>query len=99
MNIRNRLINFRVTDEEFDRLKTASALNHSRCLSDFARSAILETARAYEPAPNLTDSVASQLQAFDRRLAALESHMSRLFDAIADAKSAHDDPRSVCVKS
>jgi len=85
MNARKRLVNFRVTDEEFRRLKTASSLKNARCLSDFARSAIFETALV-ESAPDSTETVVSQLRAFDRRLARLESRMSRIFDAIADAE-------------
>jgi hypothetical protein len=88
MTTRKRLINFRVTDEEFLRLKHASSMTNARCLSDFARSAILETARASEPSQDTNGSVSEQLQAFDRRLARLESRMSRIFDAIAEAKSA-----------
>jgi len=87
MNTRKRLINFRVTDDEFLRLKHASSLRNARCLSDFARSAILETARAYEAPPEANGSVAVQLEAFDRRLSRLESRMSRIFEAIADAQS------------
>ena len=88
MTARKRLINFRVTDEEFLRLKHASSLRNARCLSDFARSAVLETARVSEPPHDSNGSVFEQLQAFDRRLARLESGMSRIFEAIADAKSA-----------
>jgi hypothetical protein len=81
MTVRSRLINFRVTDEEFRRLKTASTLNNARCLSEFARSAILErvqTAAEVPESPVVTD----QLQAFESRLARLESHLSRLSDAL-----------------
>jgi hypothetical protein len=87
MTTRKRLVNFRVTDEEFMRLKHASSLRNARCLSDFARSAILETARAVEPWDESGGSVSDQLQSFDRRLARLESRMSRIFDALADAKA------------
>ena len=87
MTVRSRLINFRVTDEEFRRLKTASTLNNARCLSDFARSAILDRVQVAGAAPEPNHPVAEQLEAFDRRLARLESHMSRLFDALAEAKS------------
>src|ERR1017187_9362681 len=38
---RTRLVNFRVTDEEFERLKTASGRQGARCLSDFARGVML----------------------------------------------------------
>ena len=87
MNTRKRLINFRVTDEEFLRLKQASSLRNARCLSDFARTAILETARASETPRESDGSVVGQLEAFDRRLARLESRMSRIFDAIVDVQS------------
>jgi hypothetical protein len=88
MNTRKRLINFRVTDDELLRLKHASSLRNARCLSEFARSAILETARTYESLPEANGSVAEQLLAFDRRLSRLEHRMSRIFDAIAEAQSA-----------
>ena len=41
LKTRNRIINFRVTEDEFARLRTASMENGARCLSDFARTAIL----------------------------------------------------------
>jgi len=85
MNTRNRLINFRVTDDEFRRLKTASSLKNARCLSDFARSAVLQTAQDCESAADSTEPLADQLRDFGLRLAKLESGMSRIFDAIAAA--------------
>jgi hypothetical protein len=88
MNTRKRLVNFRVTDEEFQRLKTASSLKNARCLSDFARSAILEVARTCESDRAPTDPVADRLQAFDGRLARLESSILQIIEAIAGAKSA-----------
>lgn len=88
MNTRKRLINFRVTDDELLRLKHAASLRNARCLSDFARSAILESARANEAPPETNGSVAVQLEGFNRRLSRLESRMSRIFEAIADAQSA-----------
>jgi hypothetical protein len=86
MTVRSRLINFRVTDEEFHRLKTASARHNARCLSDFARTAILERAPSVDAVPESRDAVSDCLQAFDRRLTRLESNISRLFDALADAR-------------
>ncbi len=79
--LRSRIVNFRVTDEEFEQLKIASNLQGSRCLSDFARSVMLTTAGAPlvpggSPAP-----VDSRLQSVEQRLAALESSVARLEDA------------------
>ena len=77
-NVRHRLINFRVTDEEFERLKVAASLQGSRCLSEFARFVMLGTADAQtSPA---SQSVDSKLLIFDRRLAVLESNVARLVD-------------------
>jgi len=79
MNPRNRLVNFRVTDEELRRLKTASNLQHARCLSDFARSVILESSAEAADAP------AGEWIAFSRRLARLESTVARLVNALESA--------------
>jgi hypothetical protein len=38
---RNRLVNFRLSEEEFQGLKTACEASGARSLSDFARSAVL----------------------------------------------------------
>ncbi len=79
--LRSRIVNFRVTDEEFERLKTASNVQGSRCLSDFARSVMLTTAAAPLPPPGSSARVDSQLQSVEQRLAALESSVARLEDA------------------
>lgn len=42
--VRNRLVNFRVTDEEYERLRSASLASGARSLSDFARAAVLRAA-------------------------------------------------------
>jgi hypothetical protein len=99
MNARNRLINFRVTDEEFQRLKIASSLRNARSMSDFARSAILETAHACESAADPSGPLSGQLQSFDRRLTRLESGMSRIFVAIAEAGSLAAESKSAIVNS
>ena len=76
--VRCRLINFRVTDEEFERLKVAASFQGSRCLSEFARFVMLGTADA-QMSP-VSQSVDSKLLVFDRRLAVLESNVARLVD-------------------
>jgi hypothetical protein len=39
---RSRLLSFRMTGEEYDKLRTASDAQGARCLSDFARTALLQ---------------------------------------------------------
>ena len=87
--IRRRLVNFRVTDQEFERIKIASDCQGARCISEFARAVMLGG-----PKPGIaSDSVDSidfndKLLAFDRRLAMLELYVSRLADALSDLNPA-----------
>ena len=75
--VRTRLVNFRVTDEEFAQLKSACDRQGARCLSDFARNAMLTS-------PNLDpESFVSKFVVLERRIASLETSMSRLHSALA----------------
>lgn len=74
--VRTRCVNFRVTNDEFERLKVACDLRGARCLSDFARQMMLEGAASKEVPSD-------RLAGFERRLSVLEDSMSRLFNALA----------------
>ena len=74
--VRGRLVNFRVTDDEFEQLKTACDRQGARCLSAFARQVMLS-------APGENGEVDRKLAVLDQRLATLEVSMSRLFNALA----------------
>ena len=76
--VRSRLINFRVTEEEFQHLKNASALRGARCLSDFARNTILGSAHTPSLSIHRNDSIDTVLEGFDRRLSALEATLEHL---------------------
>jgi hypothetical protein len=87
--IRRRLVNFRVTDQEFERIKTASDRQGARCISEFARAVMLnggrpDTASDSAESFNLNDKLLS----FERRLAMLELYVSRLADAFTNSKAA-----------
>jgi hypothetical protein len=75
--VRGRLVNFRVTDDEFEQLKTACDRQGARCLSAFARQVML---RAPDANPEDFDR---KLAVLDRRLSTLEVSLSRLFNALA----------------
>jgi hypothetical protein len=75
--VRTRLVNFRVTDEEFEQLKSACDRQGARCLSDFARSAML-TSPKLDP-----ESFVSRFVVLERRITSLEASMSRLHNALA----------------
>jgi hypothetical protein len=65
--VRNRLVNFRVTEEEFEQLRSACDRQGARCLSHFVRNVMLGS-------PNLDpDDVITKVVTLDRRLAALET--------------------------
>ena len=81
-NARTRLVNFRVTDEEFERLKAASSQRHARSLSDFARGVML----AHHDLIDLSGSNDDRMLSFDRRVTALERSMARLVDALSGAQ-------------
>jgi hypothetical protein len=74
--LKNRNIIFRVTDEEFDRLKTASNLHGSRCLSEFARTIMLGTSAGVE----------DKIQALDGRLSTVESDLSRVVNMLSSSR-------------
>lgn len=76
LRTRTRLVTFRVTDDELDRLKIACDRQGARCLSDFARSAMLSILLNSE-------SLSDKMVHLDRRIFALEASMSRLVDALA----------------
>jgi uncharacterized protein (DUF1778 family) len=78
--VRSRLVTFRVSDEEFQNLKTAATVQSARCLSDFVRHVALQSVRA-----GAADPVAGQLFDLDRRLAQLESDVARIAKAVDGA--------------
>jgi hypothetical protein len=89
MKVRNRLVNFRVTEEELTQMKTAGAIQGMRCLSDFARAASLHVARSSStqlpPSDLPADKGVSQddrLRECERRVAAIELQVSYLAKSI-----------------
>ena len=74
--VRSRLVNFRVTDDEFQQLKDASDRHGARCLSAFARNMVL-SAGAVEGGKQI-----DELASLGHRLSILEESMARLFNAL-----------------
>jgi len=75
--VRGRLVNFRVTDDEFEQLKVACDRHGARCLSAFARKLMLSATGDNDENP--TD----KLRELERRLCILEDSISRLFGAFS----------------
>ena len=76
---RNRLVNFRLSEDEFDRLRASCALQSARSVSDFARSAVLDRMELSNPGSHT--STPRQFQV-DNRIAELESQMGQLLNLI-----------------
>ena len=83
LKVRSRLVNFRVTDEEFEKLRSACGRNGARSISEFARSVMLSS--PVVDAENFSDQILS----LDRRVAGLEISMSRLVEALAGSRPPH----------
>ena len=75
--LRSRLVNFRVTDDEFQQLKTACDRHGNRCLSAFGRELTLNTSNPEGR------NFAHQLAALDRLLTTLQVSMSSLVNTLA----------------
>jgi hypothetical protein len=74
---RNRVVVFRLTQDEYQDLKTASSVRGARNVSDFARSVLL------------TSIGRDRLSQVDQKLSSLEStlqHMAQLLEGMADRK-------------
>jgi hypothetical protein len=84
--LKNRIITFRVTDDEMARLKVASNYHDAKCLSDFVRTVMLGIAS--DPSSNGTAETPHQtgFESLYTRLAAVESDLSHVIEMLSLAK-------------
>ena len=83
---RNRVVVFRLTQDEYEDLKTVCAVRGARNISDFARSELL-TAIEHERRPET--ELNGRLSDVDQKLSSLESkiqRMSQLLEGMAVQK-------------
>ncbi len=78
---RNRLVNFRLTEEEYGRLAAVCVCRGSPSISDFARAAILRTVEAEAVRKGPVDTL---LAALSQRLSDLERGFRSLAEPPAD---------------
>ncbi len=78
---RNRLVNFRLSEDEFERLKASCALQGARSVSDFARSAVLDRMETGSPATHAAPAP-RQFQ-MDNRISDLETQVGQLLNLIS----------------
>ena len=82
MKPRNRVVVFRLTQEEYERLKATSASRGARNLSDFTRSELLAESRP----DSLLEVVQGRFAYLDQKLKELESllrHVARRIEGLA----------------
>jgi len=79
INPRNRLVNFRLSDEEFERLKVACSQFGARSISDFARGSVLER---IVDGPEREARPQERIVELDHKLSALEGQVSQLLNLV-----------------
>ena len=84
-NPRTKLVNFRLSEEEFQNLRAASTQFGARSLSDFARSAVLKTYTGDTDADGLLHIRLSDL---DNKVSAIETNMRQIRDYLTMAATA-----------
>ncbi|MCS7026092.1 MAG: hypothetical protein NZV14_14910 [Bryobacteraceae bacterium] len=87
---RNRLVNFRLSEEEFEKLKASSSLNDARSLSDFARAAVMRTVAELSSGEGLNPLQSKATQ--DRRLSELESRIEEMMKLIEALRNQYPVP-------
>jgi hypothetical protein len=76
---RNRLVNFRLSEEEFEKLRAGCALTGARSLSDFARAAVMRSVTgAPQGAESGEPALDSRLSSVDRKVSELETRIDQL---------------------
>jgi hypothetical protein len=81
INPRNRLVNFRLSEAEFESLRTACQAMGARSISDFARSAVLE--RMTQHQPEGTETNTKRVLQLDNKVAELETRVGQLLNLIS----------------
>jgi hypothetical protein len=81
INPRNRLVNFRLSEAEFENLRTACQALGARSISDFARSAVLEKMSQHVPGP--ADMSNQRVVQLDYKVAELETRVGQLLSLLS----------------
>jgi hypothetical protein len=84
-NPRTKLVNFRLSEVEFQSLRAASTQFGARSLSDFARSTVLKSYAGDTDADGLLHIRLSDL---DHKVSAIETNMQQIKEFLATAAAA-----------
>ena len=98
---RNRLVNFRLSEEEFDRLQGGCRVHGARSISDYARSCVLRdlanTAEVLTPVAEKRDVGVSAADARDTHVQQITSKVTSLETRIDDLLKLVDSLRQATV--
>ena len=75
---RNRIINFRVTEDEFVRLREASVEQGCRCMSEYARVVLLESLESPREEKSSAPNGQEKMLTLELRVGLVELGLSRL---------------------
>lgn len=89
LKTRSRIINFRVTEDEFEQLKYAALDKGARCLSDYARTAILHGFDGSRNQAPVQGNGEDKLQSLVQRLGTVEQSLTKL-ESMVSRLSAHE---------
>jgi hypothetical protein len=78
---RNRLVNFRLSQQEYETVKAVYALKGARSISDFARASVLRSVGVAEPSDG---PMQTHLSSLGHKVAELESRVSSLIRLLND---------------
>jgi hypothetical protein len=93
---RNRLVNFRLSEDEFEKLRAICALQGARSLSDFARAAVLRSVNGAGYSP-VVEAVAAPpdpaVAELDRRVHEIESRLTEMIGLLRAIE--REEPQAV----
>ncbi len=89
LNPRNRLVNFRLSEAEFDELKSVCLERRARSISEFARTAVLGSLGGQSTA-GVADG--EQVQELERKVGSLEVRVDQLLNLISVAGTSDRKP-------
>lgn len=84
---RNRLVNFRLSEEEFEKLRASCSLYGARSLSDFARAAVMRSVTGGSHSSSDTAD-----PGIDRKMNDLESRIGELSRLVESLRYANHAP-------
>jgi hypothetical protein len=92
---RNRLVNFRLSEEEFEGLQAACRASGARSLSDFARSAVLQSMERVGEGESVRGEVTlGPLSRLGRTVETLESRVEQILSLLSSGASEPPRPES-----